>query len=167
MTIHRRPSDMVVIEDDRRKHQEHFHCNTAIGWNQKRKTPHDYTQPHKIIYIPIEPKIPEFVDKFDSPIEGHWLFWSSEAKGWPRYEWLQCPFHPDDTLTLQFGWVKEYVEIRQPASTMPDHLGQQYNVVKVLGVEEKEVPYCHEVGLRGAVMSMQKTWDWKIIGRIK
>jgi len=152
MTKHRIQADKVVIENDRRVLRKDANCIYSYRQNDRRKSPHDYTQKHKIIYIPVEPQ-PYLTGR------GH-LAWNKkvvrpEAGDFAKILLKYSPFHPDDTLILLEEWVEkeagniiarnaEFSDTEygntQSAATMPPELDsqcQQYNVVKVLGVDEK------------------------------
>jgi len=112
MTKHRIEADKVVIEDDRRVRQ-YDEADKALPDDveaDRRMVHYDYSQPFKIIYVPLEPQPTKFTDYY------HWngkdYFKDSELIA-------NSPFHPDDTLL--------------------DSQCQKYNVVKVLGVEEKMI----------------------------
>lgn len=132
MTTHRIPADKVVIEDDRRQ--------DFVSWKTeyKRGTPHDYSQPHKIIYVPVGPQ----PFRHDTPVDSYWVL-DDDAEDVIHETELEdtlldkSPFHPDDTLIIG---------------------DDKYNVVKVLGVEEK---------MMSPDPMADGMWHWILLGVLK
>ena len=165
-TKHRIAADKVVIEDDRRVEEGDYTFDRMESDNS-RQTPHDYSQPLKIIYVPIEPPPYRTNDAIgwwcaDGHISGglgHGLKRTVLVPDNKVAEFLleKPPFHPADTLILLEEWLDGYTEEdiylcdlakhcseiqgdANPAPTMPPSLDsqcQQHNVRKVMGVEER------------------------------
>ena len=181
MTKHRIEADKVVIERDRRIEE----CGFQLSGDH-RSVLHNYSQPHKIIYVPVEPQ----------PYE---LGWSTEdAK---KYAISTFPFHPDDTLILLEEWfeipdwdesyedkmswepitVKRFESMgtvmvdkarKHSTSTMPPSLDsqcQQLTVVKTLGVEEKMIEQEADTTLLPAPTKTiyREIWNWKLLTTVK
>ena len=146
----------------------------------------DNSQPHKykIASFPVEPQPHKATFKFDKLSTG--LFEPLDCMWGSLGNPITSPFHPDDTLTLLEEWVQliglqnrdhgvvllsEFIngmepmrqDIRHPASSMPPELDsqcQQHNVVKVLGVRNKE---CTD-DIKPPFRSYRK-WHWKLLTR--
>jgi len=166
-TTHRIPADKVVIEDGRR-------VKPGKLWGRRNSYPkHNYSQPHKIIYIPVEPHLMQV----DTPAQWHEVLINQFS-----------PFHPDDTLILLEEWCcwikvpsRERIYLLKRTANehdlknadwhtpfgMPPELDsqcQQYNVVKVLGVEEREGEV--ETTRDGEFyFELNKIWHWKLLTR--
>lgn len=149
MTIYRIPADKVVIEDDRRETQRGFisgwlkrdgECESIV---EERKSSHNYSQPHKIIYVPVWPPPhgdTQAIEKFPDGL-GSWVS-RSGYDGGILDRWV-AP-HPDDTLILKkwrcpsCGYTLEDEHIHWDHHLCKEHdSGPQFNVVKTLGVDEK------------------------------
>jgi len=109
-TIHRIPADQVVVEDDRRVD------DITPGCDGERKLPFTYSQPHKIIYVPVEHKDAYKTEYLQST---HWEIEEREheparldakevREHLPEIIKL-CPFHPDDTLILMEEWLHDSI----------------------------------------------------------
>lgn len=179
MTTHRIPADKVVIEDDPRLKQ------VEAGWysfpsNNGRAILHDYSQPLKFFYIPIEPE-PKF-------LEDNYFHYGNIICSLAALESEYCHFNPDDTLIFLGEWARaiqkgntgnwfnvllknldktKYRFLSDPASTMPPELDsqcQQYNVIKVLGVEERVETMSGLVDGMKTSFFTGKILHWKLLG---
>lgn len=188
-TIHRIEAGQVVIEDDRRKEQLFPYPNVAP--EVPRRTPeHDYSQKHKFFYVPVEPQpLWEEEPTFSKGKEYDAWYGRCHTSGLNIEVYEEtCPFRPDDTLILLEEWLSNKLladklvtsnldpeaerflrvnNLIQPAIIMPPELDskcQQYNVVKVLGVEERgcRIKPNGPQGGGGRVVSL-KPWHWKLL----
>jgi len=161
VTTHRIPADKVVIEDDRRVEQTYqWEGLTNPDFIARRNPAHDYSQPHKIIYVPVEP-VPEYYPSRigrTSVFGWCWKF-PNRARGIANIQDIKefaeliknnSPFHPDDTLILEGDNLLSY-----------DH---EYNVVKVLGVEERWPKQPKQLQRREIDT---REWHWKLQGKVK
>ena len=189
----------VVIEDDRRRRFQGVFPFTG----EKRATTHNYSEKHKIIYVPVdlpvECKNYKYLGTTITPgFHGKHQFEMLDCD-MPAFYFADSPFHPDDTLILLEEWHEDHLKVLteeiklgaitipagvypqrlylrseyepkfpnagwiwNPAEDMPPELDsqcQQYNVVKVLGVELRAS------NLQLRLNSSETTWNWKLLTR--
>lgn len=161
MNRHRIGADKVVIEDDQRviQYDEAEKGLPDDIESDRRRVRYDYSQKQTIIYVPVEPQ--------PKVIKDGYFHYGNIVCSLAALESEYSPFNPDDTLILQkwpcpsCGYTLEDEQIHFDHHLCKEHdTGQQYNVVKVLGAENR-LPKKWSTGFM--TIEKHKEWHWKLL----
>ena len=154
MTNHHISAEQMIVEEDRR--EIGIEPINARGRSNTRSAPHDYSKPQRIVYVPVEPEPPEWADNGTLLDDELARFWDSrdfkKAEYAQKRDDIEIPFSPQDIIEVPSMTEHEDFYENEMMTF------KQYEVIKVLGVQEKNVP--DDAGIR---YGGQRKWHFQLL----